>query len=70
MGRSVNLGISWGGSTRYLDVIPPTRSDFERIGSLQITCGEPYLLYSPFRKSTRQFKLYDPFPARGRVKIV
>ena len=27
MGRSVKLVISWNGSTRYLDVSPPTRED-------------------------------------------
>ena len=54
--RSDKLGISWDGSTRYLDVSPPTRADVERLSSLQITCGEIYLPYSPFGKSTRQFK--------------
>ena len=56
VGRSDKLGISWDGSTRYLDVSPPTRADVERLSSLQITCGETYLPYSPFGKSTRQFK--------------
>ena len=37
MGRSVKLGISWDGSTRYLDVSPLTKVDVERLGSLQIT---------------------------------
>ena len=42
-GRSVKLGISWGGSTRYIYISHPTRDDVERIGSLQLTCGEPIL---------------------------
>ena len=41
VGRSVKLGISWDGSTRYLDVILPTREDVKSLGSfeahLQIT---------------------------------
>ena len=37
VGRSVKLGISWDGSTRYLDVTPPTREDVERLGYLQFT---------------------------------
>ena len=41
-GRSVKIGISWYGSTRYLDVNPPTREDVERLGSMQLTCEEPY----------------------------
>ena len=53
MGRSVNLDISWYGSTRYLDVIPLTREDVERIFSLQLACGEPYSPYSPFGRTTR-----------------
>ena len=70
MDRSDKLGISWDGSTRYLDVSPPTRADVERLSSLQITCGEIYLPYSPFGKSTRNFRLSDPCTARDRVKIV
>ena len=69
VGRSVKLVISWDGSTRYLDVSPPTRADFERLSSLQITCGEPYLPYSPFGESNRKFKLNDPCHERVRVKI-
>ena len=37
VGRSVKLGISWDGSTRYLDVTPPTREDVARLGYLQFT---------------------------------
>ena len=70
MGRPIKLGISWDGSTRYLDVSPPTRADIERLGSLQLTCAEPYSPYISFRKPTRQFKLDEPFPATGWVKIV
>ena len=70
VGRSVRMGISWDGSTRYLDVIPQTRADVEQLSSLQITCVDPNLTYSLLRKSTRQFKLNDPCPAMGRVKIL
>ena len=70
VGLSIKLVISWDGSTRYLDVSPPTRDDVERLSYLHITCGEPYSPYSPFRKSTRQFKFNDPCPARGRLNIV
>ena len=70
MGRPIKLGISWDGSTRYLDVSPPTRADIERLGSLQLTCAEPYSPYISFRKPTRQFKLDEPFSARDRVRIV
>ena len=37
VGSSVNLGISWDGSTRYLDIHLPTREDINRLGSLQLT---------------------------------
>ena len=70
MGRVVKLGISWDGSTRYLDILPPYKADIERLGSLEITSGEPYSPYSPFRKSTRQFRLSVPCPARDRVKFI
>ena len=70
VGRSVKLGISRDGFTRYLDVRPPTRDDVDRLGSLKLTYGEPYSPYSPFRRTTRQFKLDEPCPATGRVKIV
>ena len=60
VGRVVKLGISWYGSTRYLDISPPTKADFECLGSLEITSGEPYLPYSPFGKTTLQFRLSEP----------
>ena len=47
-----------------------TREDVERLGYLQLAYGEPYSPYSPFGITTRQFKLNDSCPARGRVKIV
>ena len=68
MGNIVKLGISCDGSTIYLNVIPTTRADVERLSYLQITSGETYSPYSPFGKSTRQFKLNGPCPERGRVK--
>ena len=37
---------------------------------MQLTCGEPYSPYSPFRRTTRQFKLDEPFPSIGRVNTV
>ena len=49
---------------------PLTREDFNSLGSLQITCRELYSPYIPFGRTTRQFKLNDPCPATGRVKIV
>ena len=58
VGRSVKLGKSWYVSTRYLNVILPTRDDVERLGSLQLTCRELYSPYSPFRRTTSKFKLY------------
>ena len=70
VGRSVKLGISWDGSTIYLDVIPRTREDVERLGYLQLTCGEPYSSYSNFGRTTRQFKLNGTCHTTGRVKIV
>ena len=70
MGHSVKLGISWEGSTRYLDISPPTREDVKRLGYLQLTCGETYSSYSPFGRTNGQFKLDEPCPATGRVKIV
>ena len=70
MGHSVKLGISWYGSTRYLYVIPPTREDINRLGSLQLTCIESYSPYIPFDASNRQFKLDWNFLVTGKVKIV
>ena len=60
VGRSVKIGIYWDSSTRYLNVRPPTREDVERLGSLKLTCGEPYSPYSPFGRTTSQFKLDEP----------
>ena len=70
VGSSVKLDISSDGSTIYLDITPPTREDVERLGYFQITCREPYSPYSPFGRNARQFKLNEPCPATGRVKIV
>ena len=69
-GRSVKIGISWYGSTRYLDVNPPTREDVERLGSIKLTSKELYFQYIPSVISTRQFKLDEPCLAIGKVKIV
>ena len=66
----IKLVIAWYCSTRYLDISPPTRDDVERLSSLQITCGEPYSPYSPFGKSTRQFKFNNTCPEMGRLNIV
>ena len=69
VGRIVKLGISWYGSTRYLNGSPPTRADAERLISLDIKSGEPYSPYSLFRKSTRKFRLNDLCTERDRVKF-
>ena len=63
------MGISWDGSTRYLDIHPPTREDVNGLGSLQLTCGEPYYPYSPFGRPTINFKLYYTCMGTGRVKM-
>ena len=52
VGRSVKLVMYWDGSTIYLNVSHPTRCDVERLGYLQLTCGEPYSTYIPFRSTT------------------
>ena len=70
VGHIVKLVIYWDRSTRYLNIYPPTKADVERLGYLEITSGEPYSPYSPFGKSTRQFRLSDPCPKRDRVKFV
>ena len=44
--------------------------DVERLGYLQLTCGEPYSPYSPLKRTTRQFKLNIPCSATVRVKVV
>ena len=48
VGHYDKMGISWDGSTRYIDVSLLTRDDVEKIGYLQLTCREPYSPYSPF----------------------
>ena len=70
VGRQVKLGISWDGSTRHLDVRPPTNEDINRLGSMQITCKETYSPYSLFGTSTRKFKQDKPCLGTGRVNIV
>ena len=47
VGCIVNLAIAWDGSTRYLDILPPTKVDVATLIYLEITSGEPYLPYSP-----------------------
>ena len=58
VGSSVKLGIYWDGSTRHLDVHPPTHEYVKRLGSMYLTCREPYYTYSTFGRPTSQFKLY------------
>ena len=69
LGRSINLGISCYGSTRYLDISSPTRDDVGRLGSLHLTYGEPSSPFSPFGRTNRKFKLDEPCHTTGRVKI-
>ena len=40
--RIVKLAIAWDGSTRYLDISPPTKVDVTTLSSLEFTSGEPY----------------------------
>ena len=68
--RVVKLAIEWYGSTRYLDVSPPTRVDFLTLNSLESTSGEPYQPYCPFGKITRQLKLSGLCTPLDRVKYV
>ena len=68
VGRVVKLAIEWDGSTRYLDVSPPTRVDVLTLNSLEFTSGEPYQPYCPFGKITRQLKLSEPCTSLDRVK--
>ena len=68
VGRRVKLAIEWDGSTRYLDVMPPTRVDVSTLNSLEFTSNEPYQLYCPFGKITRQLKFSDPCTSLDRVK--
>ena len=37
---------------------------------MHINCGEAYSPYITFGRTTRQFKLNDPCPETGRVRIV
>ena len=68
VGCRVKLAIEWDGSTRYLDVIPPTRLDVSTLNSLEFTSGETYQPYCPFGKITRQLKLSEPWTSLDRVK--
>ena len=68
VGRRVKLAIEWDGSTRYLDVTPPTMGDVSTLDSLEFTSGEPYQPYSPFGGITRQLKLKEPCTQLYRVK--
>ena len=68
MGRIVKLSISWDRSTRYLDILPPTKVDVATLSSLEFTSGEPYQPYSPFGKTTRQIRLSEPRTSLDRVK--
>ena len=70
VGRSIKLGISWDGSTRYLDIHPLTRGGVNRLGSLQLTCGEPYSPYSTFGISTSLFQLDYICLGTGIVKMI
>ena len=69
VGNSVKLGISWDGSTRYLDIHPPTREDVNRLGSLKLTRREPYSTYITFGRSNRKFKLDETCLGKGRVNM-
>ena len=64
----IKLAIAWDGSTRYLAILPPTKVDVATLSSLEITSGEPYLPYSPFGKTTCQFRLSEPCTSLDRVK--
>ena len=68
VGRVFKLVIQWDGSTRYLDVSPPTRVDVLTLNSLEFTSGEPYQPYCPFGKITCQLKLSEPCTSLDRVK--
>jgi len=69
-GRVVNLAIDWDGSTRYLNVRPPTRAEVSSLRSLEFTSGDPYLPYSPSGRISRQLKLMDPCTTLNRVKYI
>ena len=68
MGHIVKLAMQWDGSTRYLDILPPTRVDVMTLNSLDFTSGEPYQPYCPFGKITRQIKFSEPCTLLDRVK--
>ena len=68
VGRLVNLAIEWDGSTRYLNVRPPTKVDVLSLSSLEFTSGEPYQPYSPFEKINRQLNLSEACTSLSRVK--
>ena len=60
VGRIVKLSIAWDGSTRYLDILPPTKVDVATLSSLDFTSGEPYQPYSLLGKTTRHLRLSEP----------
>ena len=68
VGHRVKLEIEWYGSTRYLDISPPTKMDVATLSSLEFTSSEPHQPYSPFGKITRQLKLFEPCTSLDRVK--
>ena len=68
VGRLANLAIEWDGSTRYLNVTPPTRVDVLSLSSLEFTSGEPYQPYSTFEKITRKLKPSEACTLLSRVK--
>ena len=70
MGRVVHLSIEWDGSTRYLNVRPPTRAEVSSLRSLEFTSGYPHLPYSPLGRISRQLKTSDPCTSLSRVKYV
>ena len=70
VGCSIKLGISWGSSTIYLDVHPPTGENIERLSCLHLTCGKPYSPYSPVGISYIQYKLDNISPGTGKVRLV
>ena len=68
MGRIVKLEIAWDGSTRYLDILPPTKVDVATLSSLEFNSGEPYQPYNPFGKTTHHPRLSEPCTSLDRVK--
>ena len=49
---------------------PPTGEYLKSLGSLKITCGEPYSPYNPFGRTTRKFKFNKPCMGKDRVKLI